>query len=70
EQPPVLNGVARDPRVRRIEQSGRVVRVHVTHDGEGFARAIAALGPKHVQILDQSLEELFLNAVTGTAGEA
>jgi len=70
EQPPVLNGVVRDPRVRRIEQSGRVVRVHVTHDGEGFARALAALGPKHVQILDQSLEELFLNAVTDTAGEA
>src|ERR1700694_1299411 len=70
EQPPGLNGVVRDPRVRRIEQSGRVVRVHVTHDGEGFARALAALGPKHVQILDQSLEELFLNAVTDTAGEA
>jgi len=65
EQPPILNGVARDPRVRRIEQSGRVVRVHVSHDGEGFALALAALGPKHVEILDQSLEEIFLNAVSG-----
>jgi ABC-2 type transport system ATP-binding protein len=67
EQPPTLNGFASDPRVRRIEQSGRVVRVHVRQDGEGFARALAALGPKHVEILDQSLEELFLNAVTGTS---
>ena len=66
EQPPVLNGIAVDPRVRRIEQSGRVVRVHVRNDSEGFARALSALGPKHVEILDQSLEELFLNAVAGT----
>ena len=66
ERPPTLNGFASDPRVRRIEQSGRVVRVHVRHDGEGFAHALAALGPKHVEILDQSLEELFLNAVAGT----
>jgi ABC-type multidrug transport system ATPase subunit len=69
EQPPSLNGVANDPRVRRIEQSGRVVRVHVRHDSEGFARALAALGPKHVEILDQSLEELYLNAVAGTVRE-
>lgn len=69
EQPPILNGVARDPRVRRIEQSGRVVRVHVSHDGEGFARVLSGLGPKHVEILDQSLEELFLNAVAGKVGE-
>jgi len=65
DQAPILNGVARDPRVRRIEQSGRVVRVHVSHDGEGFALALAALGPKHVEILDESLEEIFLNAVSG-----
>jgi ABC-2 type transport system ATP-binding protein len=68
EQPPILNGVANDPRVRRIQQSGRVVRVHVRHDAEGFARALAALGPKRVEILDQSIEELFLNAVAGSAG--
>jgi ABC-type multidrug transport system ATPase subunit len=65
EQPPSLNGIANDPRVRRIEQSGRVVRVHVRDDAEGFVRAISALGPKHVEILDQSLEELFLNTVAG-----
>jgi ABC-2 type transport system ATP-binding protein len=69
EQPPSLNGLANDPRVRRIEQSGRVVRAHVRHDGEGFARALTALGSKHVEVLDQSLEELFLNAVAGKVGE-
>jgi ABC-2 type transport system ATP-binding protein len=67
EQAPILNGVATDPRVRRIQQSGRVVRVYVRHDAEGFASALSALGSKHVQILDQSLEELFLNAVAGTS---
>jgi ABC-type multidrug transport system ATPase subunit len=66
EQPPILNGVVNDPRVRRIQQSGRVVRVHVRHDSEGFARVLAALGSKRVEILDQSLEELYLNAVAGT----
>jgi polyether ionophore transport system ATP-binding protein len=69
EQPPILNGLANDPRVRRIEQSGRVVRVHVRHDSEGFASALTALGSKRVEILDQSLEELFLNAVAGKAGD-
>jgi len=68
EQPPILNGVAKDPRVRRIQQSGRVVRFHVRDDSEGFARALASLGPKHVEILDQNLEELFLNVIAGSAG--
>jgi ABC-2 type transport system ATP-binding protein len=68
EQPPALNGVANDPRVRRIEQSGRVVRVHVRHDSEGFARVLASLGSKRVEILDQSLEELYLSAVASTVG--
>ena len=68
EQPPSLNGVAYDPRVRRIEQSGRVVRAHVRHDAEGFAGVLTALGAKHVQILDQSLEEIFLNTVSGREG--
>jgi ABC-2 type transport system ATP-binding protein len=68
EQPPTLNGVANDPRVRRIEQSGRVVRVHVRHDSEGFARVLASLGSKRVEILDQSLEELYLSAVASTVG--
>jgi len=68
EQPPSLNGLASDPRVRRIEQSGRVVRVHVRYDGEGFVGVLTTLGSKHVQILDQSLEELYLNAVVSAPG--
>jgi ABC-2 type transport system ATP-binding protein len=68
EQPPVLNGIAMDPRVRRVQQSGRVVRIYVRTDAEGLARGLAALGPKHVEILDQSLEELFLNAVSTADG--
>jgi len=68
EQPPSLNGIASDPRVRRIEQSGRVVRVHVRYDGEGFVGVLSGLGSKHVQILDQSLEELYLNAVVSAPG--
>lgn len=66
-QPPILNGVANDPRIRRIEQSGRVIRAHVRHDAEGFAGVLTALGSKYVEILDQSLEELFLNAVAEPA---
>ena len=69
EQPPILNGLAHDPRVRRISQSGRVVRVHVRYDSEGFASALTALGSKHVEILDQGLEDIFLNAVAGTVAE-
>jgi ABC-2 type transport system ATP-binding protein len=69
EQPPVLNGIANDPRLRRIEQSGRVVRAHVLRDADGFAGVLTALGSKHVEIQGQSLEELFLNAVTGPKGD-
>ena len=61
---PSPNGLATDVRVRRIERSGRILRVHVSGDAEGVARAVEALAPRTIDVLDLSLEDIFLNAVS------
>jgi ABC-2 type transport system ATP-binding protein len=60
---PSPNGLASDPRVRRIERNGRILRVHVTGDAEGVVRVLDALSPRTVDVLDLSLEDIFLGAV-------
>ncbi len=60
---PSPNGLAQDPRVRRIERNGRILRVHVTGDADGVVRAIDALSPRTIDVLDLSLEDIFLGAV-------
>jgi ABC-2 type transport system ATP-binding protein len=60
---PSPNGLANDPRVRRIERNGRILRVHVTGDADGVVRTIDALSPRTVDVLDLSLEDIFLGAV-------
>ncbi len=60
---PSPNGLALDPRVRRIERNGRILRVHVTGDADGVVRALDALSPRTVDVLDLSLEDIFLGAV-------
>jgi ABC-2 type transport system ATP-binding protein len=66
------NGLVRDPRVQRIEHSGRILRAHVRHDAAGVARELEALNPKAVSVYDLSLEDIFLGAVSDapTQGEA
>ncbi len=60
---PAPNGLASDPRVRRIERNGRILRVHVTGDADGVVRTLDALSPRTVDVLDLSLEDIFLGAV-------
>ncbi len=60
---PSPNGLVSDPRVRRIERNGRILRVHVTGDADGVVRAIDALSPRTIDVLDLSLEDIFLGAV-------
>ena len=57
---PSPNGLANDPRVRRVERNGRILRVHVTGDADGVVRTIDALSPRTVDVLDLSLEDIFL----------
>ncbi len=58
-----LNGLSGDTRVRRVEKTGRIVRVTVSDAGETFARELSALGAQSVRIVDLNLEDIFLNAV-------
>ncbi len=61
---PQLEG---DPRVRRVERSGRIVRAYVNDDAPAIARAFEALGPRAVTIVDLGLEDIFLGAVGAAA---
>ncbi len=62
---PHVDGLAADPRVRRVQQSGRIIRAYVKHDSEGVARRLEEFGPRNVAILDLNLEDIFINAVGG-----
>jgi ABC-2 type transport system ATP-binding protein len=67
------NGLASDPRVRRIESSGRILRAYVRSDSAGIVRLLEAHNPKAVSVYDLALEDIFLGAVAGPAnayGEA
>jgi ABC-2 type transport system ATP-binding protein len=61
------NGLAADPRVRRIERNGRILRAYVRSDSADVVRRLEALGPKAVSVYDLSLEDIFLGAVSDTA---
>jgi ABC-2 type transport system ATP-binding protein len=62
---PAIDGLESDPRVRRIERSGRILRAYVRYDSEEIARRLNALDPKNVSVLDLNLEDIFINAVGG-----
>ncbi len=62
---PDAPGLAADESVRRIERSGRILRVYAAGDAERVARQVAALGPRSLEVLDLSLEDIFLAAVSG-----
>ena len=61
------NGRATDPRVRRIERNGRILRAYVRNDSADVVRRLEALGPKAISVYDLSLEDIFLGAVSDTA---
>jgi ABC-2 type transport system ATP-binding protein len=62
---PPLYEFANDARVRRVAQTGRIVRVYARTDPAGIAKALEAYAPKTVDILDLGLEDIFLGAVGG-----
>jgi ABC-2 type transport system ATP-binding protein len=61
------NGLASDPRIRRIERNGRILRAYVRSGSADIAAALNALGPKSVSVYDLSLEDIFLGAVSDAA---
>lgn len=70
---PSPSGLLADARVRRVVRNGRILRAYVRHDAGGVARELTALSPRAVDVLDLTLEDIFLGAVgdgAPTAGEA
>ena len=67
---PSVNGLAADPSVRRIVRAGRLLRAFVRGNSDEVARHIATLEPKSLRVLDQNLEDIFLNAVAASDGDA
>ena len=62
---PDLDGLAADPNILRIEQSGSTLRAVTRDDSDAIAQRIFALHPKSIRTIDLNLEEIFMNAVSG-----
>ena len=66
-----VDGIAADPRVHRVERTGRILRLSVHRDADTVVAEVEKLGATNVRALDLNLEDIFLNAVdpsTQTAG--
>jgi ABC-2 type transport system ATP-binding protein len=60
----VLDGIANDPRVARVDRTERIVRLLVTAGADDVASRLTAAGATGVRILDLNLEDIFLYAVS------
>jgi ABC-2 type transport system ATP-binding protein len=65
-----LNGLAGDPRVGRIDRSGRIVRVVALDGAHDIAQRLEAAGGTGVRIIDLNLEDIFLYAVAPASASA
>ena len=69
EAPPLYE-LANDARVRRIVNTGRILRVYARTDPQGIARVLEAYAPKTVDVLDLGLEDIFLGVAGGVPDAA
>ncbi|MBC5804553.1 MAG: ABC transporter ATP-binding protein [Candidatus Eremiobacteraeota bacterium] len=60
---PEMPELAHDPNVRRIERGGRIVRLYTDGESERIAGRVAALQPRSLDVVDLTLEDIFLGAV-------
>ncbi|MDQ6930981.1 MAG: ABC transporter ATP-binding protein [Candidatus Eremiobacteraeota bacterium] len=56
------NGIAGDPRVHRIERTGRILRLSVHSNSEALVDELTKMGA-NARAVDLNLEDIFLNAV-------
>jgi ABC-2 type transport system ATP-binding protein len=60
-----VNGLQSDPRVNRVERTGRILRLTVRSGGEEIAQHLSLMGAQSVRVVDLNLEDIFLDAVDG-----
>ncbi|HZT13619.1 MAG TPA: ABC transporter ATP-binding protein [Candidatus Baltobacteraceae bacterium] len=65
-----LNGLSRDPRVSRVERTGRIFRFTVNAGSEAVAAELSRMGAQSVRVVDLNLEDIFLNAVDPAGASA
>ena len=59
-----LDGFSTDPRLGRIDRSGRIVRLMTTGDASAFVATLESMGAAGVRVVDLNLEDIFLYAVS------
>ncbi len=65
-----LNGLTGDPRIGRVDRSGRIVRVVVLDGATDIAHRLEAAGGTGVRVIDLNLEDIFLYAVSPASANA
>jgi ABC-2 type transport system ATP-binding protein len=65
-----LNGLAGDPRILRLDRTGRIVRALTLHDASDVLAKFETLGASGLRIVDLNLEDIFLYAVSPTDATA
>lgn len=60
-----VNGLRSDARIRRLERTGRILRLTVSAGSDELAQHLSAMGAQSVRLVDLNLEDIFLNAVDG-----
>jgi hypothetical protein len=50
----------------RVERSESTLRVITREEGDAVAQRVFALHPKSIRTIDLNLEEIFMNAVSGS----
>lgn len=59
-----MNGFANDPRILRVDRSGRIVRVLTKDTATDVVARLEDLGASGVRVIDLNLEDIFLYAVS------
>ena len=65
-----LDGIVNDPRVGNADRTERIVRLLVTGGADEIAARLSAAGAMGVRVLDLSLEDIFLYAVSPSTARA
>jgi ABC-2 type transport system ATP-binding protein len=58
---PSLNGLVGDPRITKMEHTGRLLRLYVKSGAQEFEGSLHALGARNVDITDVGLEDIIVN---------
>ena len=59
-----LNGISNDPRILRVDRSGRIVRLLTKDTANDVVARLEALGAGGCRVIDLNLEDIFLYAVS------